>query len=264
MSVGSACQGTVVHTRTTRTNRSFRQLAIAGALVLAGYGIPALAADDSAGSLGTLHFGASDIVPCALRTHRIGNEETPSAFVHPAPSCAADMPADGASTPRVPIETAATWEAGYSDVDFAVGVVYRTLPARVLPMDGRETLSLVSSLQYGRFVVGASIFGAEGPAIDGVRQGYNLGANYQFGALRVATSVVATWTDGAWTGGIMSPVLQSTLDSLSVDLEYAFKPGVTAHLSYVEINRPDHWHLRHHESAGQRESTWTVGVSVGF
>ncbi len=250
-----------------RMGRWSSGLAGAAGLLLACTALPAAADDDRSGGLGTLHFGSSDVVPCALRTHRIGSGGASTTFVHPSPTCEEGGVRGVGLRSGTPFETAATWRAGYSeDVDFAVGFVYRASPASVVarPRTGGETVSLVGALQYGRFVVGAGIFDAEDPAIDTVRRGYNLGANYQFGAFRVGTSLITTWTDGSWTGGAVNHPSRRFLDSLSVDLQYAFTPGLLGYFNYVEVSHPDHQLLSLRERTGQRESTWTVGVSVGF
>ena len=242
-------------------------LAGATGLLLACVALPAGADDERSGGLGTLHFGSSDVVPCALRSHRIGSGEASTTFVHPSPTCEDGDARRIGLRSGTPFETAATWRAGYSEeVDFAVGFVYRASPASAAARQrtGGETVSLVGALQYGRFVVGAGIFDAQDPAIDTARRGYNLGVNYQFGAFRVGTSLVTTWTDGSWTGGAVNPVSRRFLDSLSVDLQYAFTPGFLGYFNYVEVSHPDHQQQSRRERTDQRESTWTIGVSVGF
>ena len=242
-------------------------LAGAAGLLLACAVLPAAADDDRSGGLVTLHFGSSDVVPCALRTHRIGGGEASTTFVHPSPTCGDGALRGVSLRSRTPVETAATWKAGYSEeVDFAVGFVYRAAPAAVSArrQTGGETVSVMGALQYGRFVVGAGVFDAEDPTIDTARRGYNLGANYRFGAFRVGTSLVGTWTDGSWTGGAVSPAPRYVLDSLSVDLQYAFTPGLLGYFNYVEASHPDQQPQSRQERTGQRESTWTIGVSVGF
>ena len=243
------------------------RLAGAAGLLLACAILPAEADDARSGGLGTLHFGSSAVVPCALRTHRIGSGEASTTFVHPSPTCEEGEVRGIGLRSNTPFETAATWQAGYSkEVDFAVGVVYRASPASVATRQqiGGETVSLVGALQYGRFVVGAGIFDAEDSAIDTVRRGYNLGANYRFGAFRVGTSLITTWTDGSWTGGAVNPASRRFLDSVSVDLQYAFTPGFLGYFHYIEVSHPDPQLQSRQERTSQRESTWTIGVSVGF
>ncbi|MCY3701395.1 MAG: porin [Rhodospirillales bacterium] len=241
------------------------RLASAAGLLIVCSVVPAAADDGRSSGLGTLHFGSSDVVPCALRTHRIGGGEESTTFVHPSPTCEEGSASDIGWRARKPFETTAAWSAGYSELDIAVGVVYRALPPSITTRErtGRETVSLVGALQYGRFVLGAGVFDADDPAIDNVRRGYNLGANYRFGAFRVGTSLITTWTDGSWTGRTVNPANQRSLDSLSVDLEYAFKPGLRGYFNYVEVSHPEQlasWQAQ----SGQRESTWSIGVSVGF
>jgi len=113
------------------------------------------------------------------------------------------------------------------------------------------------------FVLGAGVFDADDPAIDNVRRGYNLGPNYPFGALRVGTYLITTWPDVSWTGGPVKRATQGSLDSLSVDVEDAFQPGLRGYCNDVEVTHPEQlasWQAQ----SGQRESTWTIGVSVGF
>ena len=241
------------------------RLASAAGLLIACSVVPAAADDGRSGGLGTLHFGSSDVVPCAMRTHRISGGEVATTFVHPSPTCEEGRVSGIGWRARNPLETTAAWSAGNSELDIAVGVVYRALPRSFATQErtGGETVSLVGALQYGRFVLGAGVFDADDPAIDNVRRGYNLGANYQFGAFRVGTSLITTWTDGSWTGGTVNRATQGSLDSLSVDLEYAFQPGLRGYFNYVEVTHPEQlasWQAQ----SGQRESTWTIGVSVGF
>lgn len=249
-----------------RIGHSYGKLAFAAGILLACSTLSVHAAETDANGLGTLHFGSSDVVPCQLRTHRIGSNATSSSFVHPAPSCVTEKWPSAASRVRSPFETSATWQTGYSDVDFAVGVVYRALPRspRNRLSSSAETVSLVGALHYGGLALGASIFDAGDPVIERVRHGYNFGANYHFGAFRVGTSLVTTWTDGSWTGAAVGSAPQQSIDSLSVDLQYAFTPGFLGYFNYVEVSRPEHQLQGRDERTGERESTWTIGLSLGF
>ena len=248
------------------TGHSYGKLGVAAGILLACSTLSVNAAETDVNGLGALHFGSSDVVPCELRTHRIGSSATSSNFVHPAPSCVTVDWLSAASRVRSPFETSATWQTGYSDVDFAVGVVYRALPRspRNRLSSSTETVSFVGALQYGGLALGASIFDADDPVLDQVRHGYNFGANYRFGAFRVGTSLVATWTDGSWTGAAIGATTQQSIDSLSLDLQYAFTPGFLGYFNYVEVSRPGHLLQGRDERTGERESTWTIGLSLGF
>ncbi len=238
----------------------------AGLLLVVGAALPAAADDGRRFGAGVLHFGSSDVVPCVLRAHRIDGSGPTQAYVHPSPAC--DEPSEAASgfRERRTVGTAATWESSYSEVDVAVGVVYRAPPpvgTEPQPRAG-ETVSIVGAVQYGPLAVGARVFDEENLAVPTVRRGYNLGANYRLGMLRVGTSLTATWSDGSWTGGSVPRRSTRFFDSLSVDLAYLFPSGFTGYFNYFEAHRPDGPLSRRPEPSGQRESIWTIGVSVGF
>ena len=91
---------------------SYGKLAVAAGILLACSTLPVYAAETDANGLGALYFGSSDVVPCELRTHRIGSSPTSSSFVHPAPSCVTEDWPSAASRVRSPFETSATLADG--------------------------------------------------------------------------------------------------------------------------------------------------------
>ncbi len=249
-----------------RTEQRRGWLAGAVGLVVAGAILPASAGDGPDRRLGSLHFGSSDVVPCALRAHEIDGSRPAHDFVHPALTCDQRAPFHHDTRSQAPMETAATWETSYADVGLAVGVVYRTRPiaqTEYRSMTG-ETVSVMGAVQYGPFTVGAGVFDAGGATVDTERRGYNLGANYRFGMLRVGTSLIATWSDGSWTGGSVTRRPELLFDSLSVDLEYMFTSGLTGYFNYSSAHHPDRQTPIRPDRSGQRESIWTIGVSLGF